>query len=215
MTSPSESSLFEVPNDIADRAIIDQATTADMRAARRQQIENMIIAVGGIQLMSQNLREGSENASEFNVARDDPRSFGARDGAETPSGSKSNHLDIPTLCPLCWEVAKRSQDLRRHLLDDHLPDSICCPHPACPWHGSRKETLYKHIKRSKTCGEKPKWVHQYEIYDAESILRWFLIDFVAFETVETFVLDLIEERARELKKEDAWGPLTKWRKLTG
>ncbi|KAN0121206.1 hypothetical protein V8E52_003794 [Russula decolorans] len=82
MTSPSESSLFEVPNDIADRAIIDQATTADMRAARRQQIENMIIAVGGIQLMSQNLREGSENASEFNVARDDPRSFGARDGAE-------------------------------------------------------------------------------------------------------------------------------------
>jgi hypothetical protein len=102
MTSPSESSLFEVPNDIADRAIIDQATTADMRAARRQQIENMIIAVGGIQLMSQNLRyatathrwtythvghsEGSENASEFNVARDDPRSFGARDGAEVCPG---------------------------------------------------------------------------------------------------------------------------------
>jgi hypothetical protein len=58
MTSPSESSLFEVPNDIADRAIIDQATTADMRAAtrRRQQIGNRILAVGGIQLMSQNLR---------------------------------------------------------------------------------------------------------------------------------------------------------------
>ncbi|KAN0121212.1 hypothetical protein V8E52_003800 [Russula decolorans] len=93
MTSPSESSLFEVPNDIADRAIIDQATTADMRAAtrRRQQIGNRILAVGGIQLMSQNLREGSENASEFNVARDDPRRFGARDGAER--AQKIRHED--------------------------------------------------------------------------------------------------------------------------
>jgi hypothetical protein len=56
MTSPSESSLFEVPNDIADRAIIDQATTADMRAARRQQIKNKILAVGKMQVMFQNLR---------------------------------------------------------------------------------------------------------------------------------------------------------------
>ena len=45
------------------------------------------------------------------------------------------------------------------------------------------------------------------------ILRQLLIDSVAFETVETFVLGLIEERARELKKEDVWEPLTKWRKL--
>jgi hypothetical protein len=51
MTSPSETSLIEVPNDIADRAIIDQATTADMR---RQQIKNKILAPG--QLMLQNLR---------------------------------------------------------------------------------------------------------------------------------------------------------------
>jgi serine/threonine-protein phosphatase 2B catalytic subunit len=40
----------------ADRAIIDQATTADMRAKRRQQIKNKILAVGKMQLMFQNLR---------------------------------------------------------------------------------------------------------------------------------------------------------------
>jgi hypothetical protein len=57
-------------------------------------------------------------------------------------------------------------------------------------------------------------MHQYEIYDADLILRQLLIDSVAFENVETFVLGLIEERARELQKEDAWGPLTKWRKPT-
>ena len=40
----------------ADRAIIDQATTADMRASRRQAIKNKILAVGKMQLMFQNLR---------------------------------------------------------------------------------------------------------------------------------------------------------------
>jgi hypothetical protein len=57
-------------------------------------------------------------------------------------------------------------------------------------------------------------VDQYEIYATELILHRLLIDSVTFETVETFVLGLIDERARELKKVDAWGPLTKWRKLT-
>ena len=56
MTSPSDSSLIEVPNDIVDRAIIDQATTADMHAMRRQQIKNKILAVGRMQTMFQNLR---------------------------------------------------------------------------------------------------------------------------------------------------------------
>ncbi|KAF8504454.1 Metallo-dependent phosphatase [Russula emetica] len=69
----------------ADRALIDQATTPDMRASRRQAIKNKILAVGKMQLMFQNLREGSENASEFNVGSagmNDPRSFGARDGMD-------------------------------------------------------------------------------------------------------------------------------------
>ena len=40
----------------AERAIIDQATTPAMRATRRQQIRNKILAVGRMQLMFQNLR---------------------------------------------------------------------------------------------------------------------------------------------------------------
>ena len=43
----------------ADRTIVDQATTADMRATRRQQIKNKILAVGRMQLMFQNLRYAS------------------------------------------------------------------------------------------------------------------------------------------------------------
>jgi serine/threonine-protein phosphatase 2B catalytic subunit len=41
---------------VADRAIIDQATTPDMRATRRQALKNKILAVGRMQLMFQNLR---------------------------------------------------------------------------------------------------------------------------------------------------------------
>jgi hypothetical protein len=117
---------------------------------------------------------------------------------------------------VCGDVPKRGQDLRRHILDVHLPDWICCPHSTCPWRGSRKETLYKHIKVSKTCGAKPQWVEEYRIYDTKLILHWLLTDSepVAFETAETFALGLIEKRARELEKVNAWGPLAKWRKLT-
>jgi hypothetical protein len=57
-------------------------------------------------------------------------------------------------------------------------------------------------------------VEQYEIYDIELILHWLLVDLVPFETVETFAVGLIEERAKELEKVEAWGPPTKWRKQT-
>ena len=56
MTSLSEGSLFEVPTDIEDRAIIDQATIVNMRAVRRQQIKNKILSVARFQHMFQNLR---------------------------------------------------------------------------------------------------------------------------------------------------------------
>jgi hypothetical protein len=57
-------------------------------------------------------------------------------------------------------------------------------------------------------------VDQYEIYDTELILHRLLIDSAPFENVETLALGLIEERARELDKVDAWGPLANWQKLT-
>ncbi len=133
---------------------------------------------------------------------------------QTLSDSKSSHRDPPTLCPVCGDVPTRGQDLRRHILSVHLPDWICCPHSDCSWRGSRKDVLYKHLKDSdKKCGSLPESVEQYTIYDTELTLRSLLIDCVPFETVETFVLGWIEERARELNKIDVWGPLTNWRKL--
>ncbi|KAF8498673.1 hypothetical protein F5888DRAFT_1633904 [Russula emetica] len=129
--------------------------------------------------------------------------------AQTPSDSKSNRL-----CPVCGDGLKRDQELNRHILDLHLPDWICCPHPACNWHGSRKTELFKHIKVSGECGANPKWVEQYKIYDTELILRRLISGSAPLETVETFALGLIEERARELEKVDAWGPLTEWRRPT-
>ncbi|KAI0281767.1 Metallo-dependent phosphatase-like protein [Russula aff. rugulosa BPL654] len=66
----------------ADRLIVDQATTPGMRASRRQAIKNKILAVGRMQLMFQNLREGSENASEFNVTNVGVGDQRARDGMD-------------------------------------------------------------------------------------------------------------------------------------
>ncbi len=54
--SPEELEDEASSDDAADRAIVDQATSADMRATRRNQIKNKIRAVGRIQLMFQNLR---------------------------------------------------------------------------------------------------------------------------------------------------------------
>lgn len=55
---------------------------------------------------------------------------------------------------------------------------------------------------------------QYEIYNTELALHGLLIDRASLETVEEYVFGWIEERANELNKVDAWGPLTKWRKRT-
>lgn len=54
--SPEELEDDPSSDEAADRAIIDQATSDDMRARRRQQIKNKILAVGRMQVMFQNLR---------------------------------------------------------------------------------------------------------------------------------------------------------------
>ena len=60
------------------------------------------------------------------------------------------------------------------------------------------------------CGAKPE-LGEYKIYDPKLVLHWYL-DSTPFETVEALALGFIEERARELGKVDAWGPLAEWRK---
>src|SRR5258708_38843564 len=120
---------------------------------------------------------------------------------QTPSDSLT--------CRVCGESLGRGRD-RRHIKSKHAePNFMCCPHPACDWRGSRKKALDKHMKDN-NCGPKPTLEGQYMIYDTELILS--LTDPLSFETVEEYVLGFIEEKAIELEKVAAWGPLTEWRK---
>jgi hypothetical protein len=70
--------------------------------------------------------------------------------------------------------------------------------------------LFKHIEEKK-CGAKPERVEQFEIYNTDLILHWLLNESAPLETVETYALGFIEEKARELGKVDKWG-LKEWRK---
>ena len=42
------------------------------------------------------------------------------------------------------------------------------------------------------------------IYDPNLILGWILDEVVSFEVAEQYTLDFVQERARELGKEDLW-----------
>jgi serine/threonine-protein phosphatase 2B catalytic subunit len=49
-------------DELADQALINQATSPEDRHARREQIKNKIRAVGRLQVMFQNLRYGATSA---------------------------------------------------------------------------------------------------------------------------------------------------------
>ena len=52
-------------DELADQALMDQATTPEERLARREQIKNKIRAVGRMQMMFQNLRYGTALARTY------------------------------------------------------------------------------------------------------------------------------------------------------
>jgi hypothetical protein len=66
-----------------------------------------------------------------------------------------------------------------------------------------------HIKESEKCGATE---DQFEIYNTDLALHWLINESIPLETVETYTLGFVEERARELGKVDKWGPLSEWRK---
>ena len=74
------------------------------------------------------------------------------------------------------------------------------------------DVLVKHINESGECGAMPEREDQCMIYDKKWILD--LLPSEPFENLETLVIGCIEEKAIELGKVDAWGPLTEWRKPT-
>lgn len=109
----------------------------------------------------------------------------------------------PMLCPECKEqVGYRQQELRRHLLSNHLPCWICCPYPSCSWRGTRKEELKKHLIKDK-CGPMPER-EQYQIYNTNLILGWILEDDTPVQVAASYALDFVGERARELGKVESW-----------
>jgi hypothetical protein len=80
--------------------------------------------------------------------------------------------------------------------------SLYCPHPACPWQGSRKESLKEHIDQG-NCGARLEWEEQRMIYDPGLVLGW-IREGISIDVVQMFAVDLVEERARELNKVNSW-----------
>jgi len=85
-----------------------------------------------------------------------------------------------------------------------LPHHLYCLNPACDWQGCRIEDLFKHIDKGPgNCGPRPEFEEQRMIYDTKLLLGW-ISEGTSIEVTQVFAADLVEERARELKKVDLW-----------
>ncbi|KAH9965239.1 Metallo-dependent phosphatase [Russula dissimulans] len=129
--SPEELEDDSSEDEAAERLLIDQATTPAARAARRQRIKNKILAVGRMQVMFQNLREGSENASEFNVdgvrMGMEGRNMGTRDGMDA-LGVQGNQIRRYIHS---FDDARRL-DIANERLPEFIPPQASFPSVAVP-----------------------------------------------------------------------------------
>jgi hypothetical protein len=123
--------------------------------------------------------------------------------AQAPASKALNHCRWPG----CQQQFTRKQELERHTLSLHLPCSFCCPHPSCSWRGTRKDELIKHVTKGRCkCKGAKLNPRQYKIYDAKCILDWIYEDstLVNSSVVLAYVLDMVRERAMELRKTELW-----------
>ncbi|KAH9993714.1 hypothetical protein BJV74DRAFT_795556 [Russula compacta] len=121
------------------------------------------------------------------------------------SETEASNSKPPQLCPECKELFNRRQELERHILSLHLPCWIACPR--CSWRGTRREELVKHseLKCDPTFKKSKRIQYRiYQIYDTKLILGWILDDFVPINTAANFALGFVEERTRELGREEVW-----------
>ncbi|KAH9961446.1 hypothetical protein BGW80DRAFT_1358540 [Lactifluus volemus] len=123
--------------------------------------------------------------------------------AGKPYDRSSPQLPSSFHCPKCEKPCGRRQELGRHLLTFHLPCSVHCPYASCPWRGDRKDDLKKHLK-NQGCGPLNPKREQYEIYEKNAILYWILDRGEPVETVEKYVVGVVEERALEVGKVKEW-----------
>ena len=128
---------------------------------------------------------------------------------ESSANFSVSKAKLVLLCP--WpgcgrSLKKRDQEWERHIVSRHLPDNLYCPGPACPWRGHREDARKRHIGRGK-CGPTPEWEEQRKIYEPDLFIDWVLNGSASTELVETYALDFVEERARELGKTHLWKDL--------
>ena len=113
------------------------------------------------------------------------------------------------VCSACGKIAKRRQDMHRHIQLAHLPCWIFCPHSGCTWRGTRMDALERHWEKQK-CGSKSEG-SQCRIYNTKLALSWSedLTSADAVSTAQNIAVDLVKERALELGRQewlkDPWG----------
>ncbi|KAF8472931.1 hypothetical protein DFH94DRAFT_684399 [Russula ochroleuca] len=77
---------------------------------------------------------------------------------------------IPSDCPICGRPFKRVQERDRHL-EFHLPHSIYCPSPGCPWTGRRRSGLETHWEKKHSGTGQVLGKEIYQIYDPKPFVR--------------------------------------------
>jgi hypothetical protein len=116
----------------------------------------------------------------------------------------------PAICPWCGDKFLRRQEVERHCLSAHLPSWLFCPHPSCPWRGSRKEELKKHVDKKLCATSTETKPEDFMIYDP----KW-IFDFIFDKSIDTpiisrlrvgeeYAIGFVGERMMELQKTETW-----------
>ena len=107
-------------------------------------------------------------------------------------------------CPICGHPFERIQERNRHLRT-LLPHWIYCSFPGCPYRCDRRDNLVTHRrKRHANGGQAPQPQQEYQIYDPNQLVTRVIGGHITMEQAINSALSVVEMRAQELGKEDAW-----------
>ncbi|KAI0249372.1 hypothetical protein BJV78DRAFT_1155849 [Lactifluus subvellereus] len=116
--------------------------------------------------------------------------------AASPTNTSS-----PCIYTGCEKTYGRPQDLKRHIVNHHLPYSIFCA--SCYWRCGREEELTAHSKNYH-----PGQVLGLSlIYDTRLVLGYIFDGSTALDVAERFALRFVAERAVELGTVEVWNDL--------
>ena len=128
----------------------------------------------------------------------------------TPSRSQSAQLgartdtpSVPSLaCPVCMgRMWPRKQELQRHMLS-HLPSSLYCPFPRCPWRGNRNDNLRTHWQIMHAGFRQAPEPKHSKIYDPAPLVELVLSGQSTIEGAAEMALSVVKTRAQDLGKDD-------------